>query len=193
MKRTTIHKNLRNGLWSVGSPVVSCRAVIATAVCFPDLRESKNKQFLNCLNGGSRKVFAKAKSVNAYGFDTDGECSVYFEGGRDYVQFAEDIVNDIRLSIAACDDWHVFSQLKHHGLKANRIYFNPKDRKDTFFYTIQRGEVDRAIQPPTFLKSIIFSRLSYSDIVLFAPDGNAYALEEGILHKKVRLAKELGQ
>lgn len=120
-------------------------------------------------------MFAKAKAVNAYGFDTDGECSVYFEGDRDYVQFAEDIVNDIRLSIAACDDWHVFSQLKYHGLKANRIYFNPKDRKDTFFYTVQKDTDE--YQAPTFIGSLRVNRLSYSDVVLFAPDGNAYALE----------------
>jgi len=175
MKRTTIHKNLRNGLWSVGAPVSHCRAVIATAVCFPDLRESKNKQFLNCLNGGSRKVFAKAKAVNAYGFNADGECSVYFEGGRDYVQLSEEIINDVRLAIAACDDWHIFSQLKHNGLKANRIYFNPKDRKDRFFYTVQRDADE--YRAPTFIGSLRVNRLSYSDIILFAPDGNAYELE----------------
>ena len=159
MKTITIHKNLHTKKWSVGSPVIACSAVLATGVSLPDMRNSRNKQFLNCLNGGSRKVFAKARAVNAYGFDDGGEPSVYWEGGDTFIQFAEDIINDIRLSIAACDNWHIFSQLQHHDLAAVRVRFDPTIG-DTYFWAEDRPE----------------EALIYADIMLFAPNGNAYIL-----------------
>jgi len=58
-----IHKNLHNGLWTVGpSPVRHVASLIALDVILPDMTKSKNKAFHACLAGGRRKVFAQARA-----------------------------------------------------------------------------------------------------------------------------------
>ena len=153
MSKTTIHKNLNLGSWSVGSPVAHCSTVIATGVSFPDLSASKNKQFLNCVAGGSRKVFAKAKADNVYGFNGT-DCVVHIEGNAGYIQTFEHIVSDLR---GGAETPHLLKQVQRHNMEAVRVRFNPT-KGNTYFWSEDRPN----------------EALLWADIVLFAPDGSAY-------------------
>ena len=76
---TPIHKNLHNGLWTVGpSPVRHVASIIALDVVLPDMTKSKNKAFHACLAGGRRKVFAQARAREIHS-EGERECSAHFE------------------------------------------------------------------------------------------------------------------
>ena len=64
MAKTQFHRNLNSGAWSYippGSKTLSCPSAYLSNV---DMRHPStgNKAFLNCLDGGSRKVFAWFKA-----------------------------------------------------------------------------------------------------------------------------------
>lgn len=152
MKTITIHKNLRNGLWSVGAPVIYGESVLAFGVSFPEPHKmQRNKQFRACLAGGPRKVFAKARCENVYSIGVDGSVNLFWEG-RERMGLWE-IIDDFRASGGRLH--------KVDGYEVTRIYFNPKAGDGYFTTEGRRNEA-----------------LIYSGIVLFADDGNAYQIKK---------------
>jgi len=127
----TVHRNLspRFDNWSVGSPVEHYNHLIARGVTFPT-----TKQLMN------RKQFR--------------DC-IHGVGSRKV--FARAKCESVNLSRAVQTP---VANLKARNYQAlSRIYFNPKERGDTFFYTIENGE-----KTPLF----------YAHRVVFGEDGNAY-------------------
>ena len=107
MKTISIHKNLNNGRWAIGSPVQYAVNALAFGVSFPTPDKlQRNKQFRECLAGGSRKVFAKARCQNLY-----WDNGMHENSDSLWMAFNE-ILNDYRLGV-------IPSNLQ-------RVYFNPK-------------------------------------------------------------------
>ena len=115
MSTISIHKNLNNGRWAIGSPVQYSVTALAFGVSFPTPDKlQRNKQFRACLAGGSRKVFAKARCQNLY-WDDDMWESVY---ARRIMAFNK-ILNDYRLGGITPPN-------------LTRIYFNPTEGDEHF-------------------------------------------------------------
>ena len=113
MKTISIHKNLNNGRWAIGSPVQYAVNALAFGVSFPTPDKlQRNKQFRACLAGGSRKVFAKARCQNLY---WDG--GIHENNDSLWMAFNE-ILNDFRLGIMPSS--------------LTRIYFNPTEGDEHF-------------------------------------------------------------
>ena len=156
--KTTIHKNLPLGIWSVGNPVIHCTTVVATGVSFPDMRNCTTKKWIAFKNGGPRKVFAKAKADNVYGFNGI-DCVAFIEGNAGYVQPFEHIVNVLctNARTPGFETRHLLNEMQHHDMDPVRIRFNPT-KGDQYFWADDRPS----------------EALLYADLILFAPDGNAY-------------------